>query len=145
MSNYVIFEAMDNRILELAIKGLQAERDWIEKELAELHGRMNGSSQSASVGLVSGRRTAGKVKPAAGGLTAAGRKKLSVMMKARWAERRRANPKGTTLTSSRTRNAGQNRVSGRSAQSNTGGLTAAGRKKLADLMRRRWAAKRKGS
>jgi hypothetical protein len=114
---------MNNRILQLAIRGLEAERDRIEQELEELRRRMDGSSQRASARPVGDNKTGGKAKSAGGGLTAAGRKKLSDMMKARWAQRR----------------------TGRSAQTKPGGLTAAGRKKLADLMRRRWAAKRKAA
>ena len=137
---------MNNRILQLAIRGLEAERDRIEQELEELRRRMDGSSQSASARPVGDGKTDGKAKSAGGGLTAAGRKKLSDMMKARWAQRRTGILKAAS-TPGRDRTAihSQNRATGRSAQPKAGGLTAAGRKKLADLMRRRWAAKRKAA
>jgi len=62
-----------------------------------------------------------------GALTAAGRRRLSQLMKARWAARRKAG--GTQKTSRRKK----------------GVLTAAGRKRLSELMKARWAARRKGS
>src|SRR6516162_7652541 len=116
---------MNNRILQLAIRGLEAERDRIEQELEELRRRMDGSSQSVSARPVGDGKTDGKAKSAGGGLTAAGRKKLSDMMKARWAQRRSGILKAAS-TSARGRTAihAQNRVSGRSAQTKAGGLTA---------------------
>jgi len=74
-------------------------------------------------------RLKGGSKPAAakkkGALTAAGRKKLSELMKARWAARRKS--AGTKTAPSKSK----------------GGLTAAGRKRLSQLMKARWAARRK--
>jgi len=61
-----------------------------------------------------------------GQLTAAGRRKLSQLMKARWAARRKAG--GTKKAPAKKR----------------GALTAAGRKRLSDLMKARWAARRRG-
>jgi hypothetical protein len=60
-----------------------------------------------------------------GQLTAAGRRKLSQLMKARWAARRKAG--GTQKASKQKR----------------GALTPAGRKRLSELMKARWAARRK--
>lgn len=65
------------RLVELALKGLEAERARIDREIAEL--KMQGSPKPAA-------RTQRRTRR----LTAAGRKKLSDMMKARWAERRKA-------------------------------------------------------
>ena len=62
-----------------------------------------------------------------GALTAAGRRKLSELMKARWAARRKAG--GTKAAPS----------------AKKGGLTAAGRRRLSQLMKARWAARRKGA
>lgn len=77
-------------------------------------------------------RTRGSAAPAApakkkGQLTAAGRKKLSQLMKARWAARRKAG--GKPKASSRKK----------------GALTPAGRKRLSELMKARWAARRRAS
>jgi hypothetical protein len=60
-----------------------------------------------------------------GQLTPAGRRKLSQLMKARWAARRKAG--GTQKASARKK----------------GTLTAAGRRKLSELMKARWAARRR--
>ena len=78
------------------------------------------------------RRGTGAAAPAKapaktkGVLTPAGRRKLSQLMKARWAARRKAG--GTKKASKRKR----------------GALTPAGRKRLSELMKARWAARRKG-
>ena len=60
-----------------------------------------------------------------GQLTPAGRRKLSQLMKARWAARRKAGGKQTVSTRKK------------------GVLTPAGRKRLSELMKARWAARRK--
>ena len=77
-------------------------------------------------------RLKGGTKPAPakkkGALTAAGRRKLSELMKARWAARRKAG--GTKKAAS---------------SAKKGGLTAAGRKRLSQLMKARWAARRKAA
>jgi hypothetical protein len=74
-------------------------------------------------------RLKGGTKPAPakkkGALTAAGRRKLSQLMKARWAARRKS--AGTKAAPS----------------AKKGGLTAAGRRRLSQLMKARWAARRK--
>jgi hypothetical protein len=62
-----------------------------------------------------------------GALTAAGRKRLSELMKARWAARRKAG--GTKAAPS----------------AKKGGLTPAGRRRLSQLMKARWAARRKAA
>ena len=69
-----------SRLVELALKGLEAERARIDREIAEL--RMQGKATPAGRTRTARRRTHR--------LTAAGRKRLSDMMKARWAERRKA-------------------------------------------------------
>jgi len=76
-------------------------------------------------------RLKGGAKPAPtkkkGALTAAGRRKLSELMKARWAARRKSG--GTKAAGS----------------AKKGGLTAAGRRRLSQLMKARWAARRRAS
>ena len=75
-------------------------------------------------------RLKGGAKPAPakkkGALTAAGRRKLSELMKARWAARRKSG--GTKPAPSAKKG---------------GGLTPAGRRRLSQLMKARWAARRK--
>src|SRR5512133_576048 len=76
-------------------------------------------------------RLKGGAKPAPtrkkGALTAAGRRKLSELMKARWAARRKT--AGTKKAPS----------------AKKGGLTPAGRRRLSQLMKARWAARRKAA
>jgi hypothetical protein len=88
------------RLLELALMGLEAERSKIDQEISELTSRMKQ--------VQSGKTTTDQKPPA----TAAG--KLAS------AKRR------STIRPKR-----------------TGRLTAAGRKKLSDAAKRRWAANRK--
>jgi hypothetical protein len=101
------------RLLELALKGLEAERARIDDEIIQLGKRLGGRVASA-VGLtvVRPKRT----------MSAAARRKISLAMKRSHAERKRAvRPQGRQRT----------------------GLTLAGRKKLSEMMKARWAAKKK--
>ena len=61
-----------------------------------------------------------------GALTAAGRRKLSELMKARWAARRKSGGAKAAPSAKK-----------------KGGLTPAGRRRLSQLMKARWAARRK--
>ena len=65
------------------LEELKAERDSVEKAIAALSG-----------GGVPSPFKQGGTKRKAGGITAAGRRKLSQMMKARWAARRKAASSG---------------------------------------------------
>ena len=68
-----------------------------------------------------------------GGLTPAGRRKLSQAMKMRWAQRR-----GTATGSGAAAN-----VAAATKAKKRGGITPAGRKRLAEAMRKRWAEKKR--
>jgi hypothetical protein len=81
--------------------------------------RLKGGSKPVSAKPASAKKK--------GALTAAGRRKLSELMKARWAARRKSGATKTAPSKSK------------------GGLTAAGRKRLSQLMKARWAARRKGA
>ena|SRR5436309_9482234 len=111
------------RLLELALKGLESERGQIDEEIADIQSRIrsNGavSTQSAPLAQPASRRRRGR-------LTAEGRKKISEMMTARWAARRKAMQAVASARPSKRR-----------------GLTAAGRKALSEAMKRRWAERRK--
>jgi predicted nucleic acid-binding Zn-ribbon protein len=71
----------DRRLLELAISGLEAQRDRIEEELAQLRRRAGGGSKSVT-SAKKGRRRGRK-------RTAAEKKAHSERMKAIWAARKR--------------------------------------------------------
>jgi hypothetical protein len=71
------------RLLQLALKGLEAERRKIDEEISDIHRQLrNGGSRLAAASSVKSARTSR--------LTPAGRKALSESMKRRWAERRKA-------------------------------------------------------
>ena len=75
----------NKRLLELALKGLEAERQRIDQEMSDIH-RQLGSRAGSST----------RASHSAGNLTPAGRKKLSELMKKRWAEKRKAAAKAGT-------------------------------------------------
>ena len=86
----------NQRLIELAIKGLEAERDRIDQEMADLRRQMNGSSRAS-------QRAQGDREPSAtpegptvatngrrrGSITPAGRKKLAKAARRRWAVSRK--------------------------------------------------------
>jgi hypothetical protein len=94
------------RLLELALKGLEAERAQIEHEITILQHERSGNRatqtgkrtlspearQRISEGMKRkhAERRVQATKGRRRGMTAAGRKKLSNMMKARWVAKRRA-------------------------------------------------------
>jgi hypothetical protein len=112
------------RLLELALKGLEAERARIEEEIAQIRSQMNGSVGrprtigSSSAGL---RRTRT--------MSADARRRISEAMKRRHAERRRAAGGAAVVAVSRRQ----------------GGISAAGRRKLSEMMKARWAAKKRAA
>jgi len=98
---------------------LRAERDRIVRTIEIL---------LAGV-LTSGQRpTLGRPKRRVGGTTAAGRRRLSIAMKKRWAEKRGA------MKSPQPRPAIRKRSKG---------MSVAARKKLSILMKKRWAERKK--
>jgi hypothetical protein len=126
----------NKRLLELALKGLEAERQRIDDEMSEIHRQLGGRPTTASTATVETPRSASAGRGQAGGnLTPAGRRKLSELMRRRWAAKRRATGGGSS--------AGQQSAQARKSQATRGNLTDEGRKKLSDLMKRRWAAKRR--
>jgi len=81
------------RLLELALKGLKAEHLRLDEEMAEIERQLNGNAAAVTmrVSPASPSRRIAKAQSRPGSrLTPAGRKKLSDLMKKRWAERRKA-------------------------------------------------------
>ena len=108
-----------DRLLELALKGLEAERARIENEIAEIRGQLRGSTTPTGRGAsVTPRRKRRK-------MSAEAKRRISEGMKRRYAELKSASEKPPMK------------------QRQRAGLTAAGRKKLSEMMKARWAAKRK--
>ena len=121
------------RLLELALKGLEAERADLDDEIAQIKSQLNPLPAIAkSVGTVR-PTTAPKKKR----MSAAARRKISEAMKRRYAEMKKAGEPRHAAS------VGAKQSSGKK-QNRGNRLTAAGRKKLSDLMKRRWAEKRKG-
>src|SRR5256885_8063769 len=107
----------NQRILELALKGLEAERQRIDEEVEEIRRQLGGraaaaTSKPAAAGATAKSKTGSHLTPA-------GRKKLADMMRKRWAERRKA--AGATGASTPSKSASKAKKSY---------LTPAGRKKL---------------
>ena len=103
------------RLLELALKGLEAERATIDDEIVQIKSQLNPRPATAQ-----STTAENSAPPKKRTMSAAARKKISEAMKRRYAE----------LNSGKRQNAGSR-------------LTEAGRKKLSDLMKKRWAEKRK--
>jgi hypothetical protein len=92
--------AIDRRLLELALKGLQTERTRIDEEIADIRAQLGGSGSSgADSGRVRGKKKARKKDARKKVATKKrGRKKMSATqkklitekMKAAWARRKRA-------------------------------------------------------
>lgn len=80
--------AEERRILELALIGLETERNRIEQELSDIQQQLSGSRTSLSLPatISSPRLAPNKGKT----MTAAQKRKISRAMKARWAARKRA-------------------------------------------------------
>ena len=111
-----------DRLLALALAGLEAERARIDSEIAEIRSQLSGATApTLAVVAVTGRRKRRK-------MNAEARRRISEAMKRKHAERRAAAQTGQKTT-----------------QRQRTGLTAAGRKKLSEMMKARWAAKRKAA
>ena len=78
----------NRRLLELALKGLTAERESIDREIAEITAQMNGGSEPVKTAAPS---PTSKRKPRK--LSAAGRKAIIEATKRRWADYRKAQAK----------------------------------------------------
>ena len=103
------------RLLELALKGLEAERTKIDHEILQVKSQLNPRPATAQT-ATAGSSTPSKKRR----MSAAARKKISEAMKRRYAE----------LNSGKRRTAGSH-------------LSMAGRRRLSDLMKKRWAERRK--
>ena len=77
--------ADNKRLLELALQGLEVERQRLTEEIVEVRERLNGAGTRQAPPQPQKARPARK-----GRITAAGRKRLSEFMKKRWAESRKA-------------------------------------------------------
>jgi hypothetical protein len=117
--------------LNTIVAELRKEGDRIGRAIAALAGLdRKAAAKKRRVGASRGAISKAKKR---GGITLAGRKRLSMLMKKRWAERL---AKKTSMKAAAVAKKG-NRKERR------GGLTAAGRKKLSEAMKMRWAERKK--
>lgn len=116
----IVFQSLSQGelILDLStiITELKSEREKIGRAIAALIGGMGVSGKSAT------RKTKRKRQ---GGITSAGRRRLSLAMKKRWTERRAKNLSAKAAAPKR-----------------RGRLTPAGRKRLSEAMKKRWAERK---
>jgi hypothetical protein len=128
------------RLLELALKGLEAERANIDDEIAQIKSQLNPRPTVAKSVTTASPITPPKEKT----MSTAARKKISEAMKRRYAEIKKAGePSHAASQVRKSESVGPKQSSGKK-QNGGDRLTAAGRKKLSDLMKKRWADKRKG-
>jgi len=80
------------RLLELALKGLEAERQRIDEEIADIQNQIRGNGQRSR--SQTRPQSATPLARTGSRLTPAGRKKLSDSMKRRWAAKKRATRQG---------------------------------------------------
>jgi hypothetical protein len=111
------------RLFELALIGLHADRARIDDEIAQIKGQLKGGR-----GLASGSPSTEGVTRTGRTMSAAARKRISEGMKRRYAAMRAASESPR-----------------QGKQTHGVGLTTAGRKKLSEMMKARWAAKRKAA
>jgi hypothetical protein len=111
--------------LDKILSELRSERDRIGKAISALMESIGATSSS------NGSPVRGRPREHGKGMTAAGRKRLSEAMKARWAARKSK----SSSTSSATAPSRRRRRD----------MSEAGRKRIAEAMRKRWAEKRKAA
>ncbi len=118
--------------IENIVAVLRSEFDRISHAIGLLE---NNTPPKARRGRPPGSATAGRGPKRGGGLTPAGRRKLSLAMKRRWAQRRGVSSAPAVSS----------KLVAASTAKKPGGITAAGRKKLSEAMKARWAAKKRKS
>jgi hypothetical protein len=126
---------MTNGIQEV-IKKLEQQRIAIERALAALRevDAEAESSETAETVTAAPRKATKK-----GGMTPAGRRRLSEALKRRWAARKAGTgpaPNATAAAKSATS------ATSTTSEKKKGGMTPDGRKRLSEALRKRWAAKR---
>lgn len=81
--------ATEKRLLELALKGLEAERTRIDQEMAAIRSQLSGTNAPAARRKKTRRKKATRKKATGRRMSAARRKALSESMKKAWARRKR--------------------------------------------------------
>ena len=122
------------RLLELALKGLEAERAKIDGEIAQIKSQVRGDGETGSSQAVNGQPKETREVSAAG-------KKISDATKRRYAETNKAaNVGAPQVHKDGSHGPKQARAKSQSVRHH---LTAAARKRLSELARKRWVMSRK--
>jgi len=124
--------------LNEVIKKLEEQRAAIEKALAAL--RELESPDLAPAVSAPPRR--GRPPKRKGGMTPAGRRRLSEALRARWAAKKAASVVKPAKVAQPAKAAPPVKAKAKAKTKTGGGITAAGRKKLSEALKARWAAKR---
>ncbi len=115
------------RLIELALSGLESERDRISQEITQLQHQLRGGRPGRA-------RAASADGPAPGSRTmsAAQKRKIAASLRKRWAERRKGQ-------------AGSNaKPAARAGSPNKGkAMTTAQKRKISDALKKRWAERKK--
>jgi hypothetical protein len=132
---------MTNGIQEV-IKKLEQQRIAIERALTALRevDAEAESSEPAEPAPAAPRKATKK-----GGMTPAGRRRLSEALKRRWAARKAGTgpaPNATASAKSATSASSATSAAPATSAKKKGGMTPEGRKRLSEALRKRWAAKR---
>jgi hypothetical protein len=133
--------------LSEVIKKLEQQRTAIENALSALRELDSPGFEAAAAAPA--RR--GRPPKRKGGMTAEGRRRLSEALRARWAAKRAGTaakpsaPAKSAPAAKSAPSAAPKTAPAPKAANRKGGITAAGRKKLSEALKARWAAKRAGS
>ena len=116
--------------IDRIVAELKMERGRLEQAIAALEGEVSRGAPIAKRRAAAATNSSTKKR---GGISAAGRKRLSEAMKARWAARRSKLASGPRATSAATKRGPKRR------------MTAAARKRISEAMKKSWADKRKAT
>ena len=116
----------------------------LEDQKAAIDRALQTLQDFAATGSITPPQSGRKRTPARkGGMTPEGRRRLALAMKRRWAAKRTgAQANEAKAKKATTKKATAKKATAKKATAKKAGLSAAGRKKLAEAMKRRWAAKR---
>jgi len=116
----------------------------LENQKAAIDRALEALQDFAATGSITPPQSGRKRTPARkGGMTPEGRRRLALAMKRRWAAKRTGvQAKKATTRKATTKKATAKEATAKKATAKKAGLSAAGRQKLAEAMKRRWAAKR---
>ena len=112
---------LTTEIINAAIMGFEQQKHRIDAEIAGLRAMLSGAPAEAKAKVATTTPT-GRARRK---VSAAGRRKMALAQKKRWAAKKAGATPGTPV-----------------AKKAKGGITAAGRAALAAAMKQRWAAKR---